>query len=223
MPSISTPRVGRLALAISLFLLVPVLPACASTSDEPDSESSDGAQTRSKAPAEETFLPLACGATEWSSFSSGGLLGVFISRLEAVYAFKPQKGQKVELSVTANYDPEFGIQATVTNADGKVVTRVKAESSLAMARFSADGSGYRVSVKPLLTMAFIYDWSQDPHTYRWVPIERSNFGVFGVSLTCSSCRVGGTVGRCIQADECAGLSTPGLCPGAADIQCCTGS
>jgi sulfatase modifying factor 1 len=39
----------------------------------------------------------------------------------------------------------------------------------------------------------------------------------------SDCRVSGTPGLCVHIDDCAGVSTPGFCPGPADIQCCTPS
>lgn len=35
------------------------------------------------------------------------------------------------------------------------------------------------------------------------------------------CTANGQPGECISTSSCAGTSTPGLCPGAADIQCCT--
>lgn len=36
-----------------------------------------------------------------------------------------------------------------------------------------------------------------------------------------SCEADGFDGVCIDVDDCTGVSTPGLCPGAANIQCCT--
>jgi sulfatase modifying factor 1 len=39
--------------------------------------------------------------------------------------------------------------------------------------------------------------------------------------TPTSCAVGGVSGQCVSVSSCAGVSTPGRCPGPADIQCCT--
>jgi hypothetical protein len=36
-----------------------------------------------------------------------------------------------------------------------------------------------------------------------------------------TCSIGGTAGTCISTSQCDGQATPGYCPGAADIQCCT--
>lgn len=39
----------------------------------------------------------------------------------------------------------------------------------------------------------------------------------------SDCRVSGVPGRCVHVGDCDGTSTPGFCPGPAEIQCCTPS
>ncbi|KAI5804415.1 hypothetical protein EDC01DRAFT_779303 [Geopyxis carbonaria] len=42
-----------------------------------------------------------------------------------------------------------------------------------------------------------------------------------LTLAATSCTAAGVAGTCIATSACSGTSTPGLCPGAANIQCCT--
>ncbi len=138
------------------------------------------------APQGSTGERLACGESARGSFTSGGPLAAWSSRLASVYTLSPKRGTSVELTVLARYDASFGIGTTVTRADRKtVVADVVARSSSAPLRFAADGSTYVLTVRPLRGSAYLYDRSQSPSAWRWVAIERSGGGAFDVTLGCT--------------------------------------
>jgi hypothetical protein len=166
---------------------------------------------------------LGCGARTGGSFTSGGMLAAWNGHWSDDYVITPAvRGQIVTVSYSAQYAADYGEQLQVFDSSGAPVAGASNPSGThAIVRFPALDGWYRLTVKPYQMSAYIYDWDNDPHEYRWVSIENSGGGDYSLRVACSYCQANGVPGVCIDASECIDIVTPYLCPGLANIQCCT--